>query len=116
MNLTDSSWRSIAQGIRKCPYITYRDVGFRTSNTRAFGSLLQKRAAPPLAHSVHAAGESTALNNGGCYLVDKKRLQAGRTSLCGTLLLGPIRGGLVTGLHKSLCQLITRGELSSTTI
>ncbi|KAI4680450.1 uncharacterized protein J4E84_008098 [Alternaria hordeiaustralica] len=48
MNLTDSTWRSIAQGLQKCPSLNYLDVGPHAMEGCYMGSLRQKHAAPPL--------------------------------------------------------------------
>ena len=48
MSLTDGNWRSIAQGLQKCPDLDYLDVGLDTAVGGYVGSLRQRHAPPPL--------------------------------------------------------------------
>ena len=46
--LTDGTWRSVAQGLQKCPNLDCLHMGLDTTTGRYISSLRQKHAAPPL--------------------------------------------------------------------
>ncbi|KAI4706658.1 hypothetical protein J4E89_008725 [Alternaria sp. Ai002NY15] len=48
MSLTDGNWRSIAQGLQKCPDLNYLNVGEDTAMGGWVGSLRQRHAPQPL--------------------------------------------------------------------
>jgi len=61
--LTDSTWRSIAQGLQKCPNLDYLNVGPDISAERYRGSLRQKHAAPLLTVSLPTKYTTSVLDS-----------------------------------------------------